>query len=345
MRLKLYRALSVAEAMRAIRDELGPEALILSTRRVADGVEVTAALEATEPEAAGAPPQVAVPEAPPPPQPASARALALAWHGVPPALTERLERGASLAGALSASLRFGELNLQPDSQPLLMVGAPGVGKTLTVARLATRLVMNGATPMVITTDGRRAGATEQLAAFTRLLGISLIVAGNPVMLARALARRRDGAPVLIDAPGTDAFDPAQRLEMRELAATADATVALVVPAGHDPAEAADEAEAFAETGSSVLLATRLDLARRLGAVLAAAHAGGLALAEAGIGPGAADGMVAMTPAFLADRLSVPRPAPRAPLPQEAAKPPPEPVVLAGSLLHARDPFLEERARA
>ena len=88
-----------------------------------------------------------------------------------------------------------------------------------------------------------------------------------------------------------------------LIASADAATALVLPAGIDPAEATDLATAFAEQGASLLVATRLDMARRLGGVLAAAQAGGLALAEAGIGPGAADGLVPMTATLLADRLS------------------------------------------
>ncbi len=53
--------------------------------------------------------------------------------------------------------------------------------------------MAGVAPMVITADGKRAGATEQLAAFTKLLGISLIVACHPVTLGRALTRRQDTA--------------------------------------------------------------------------------------------------------------------------------------------------------
>ena len=144
---------------------------------------------------------------------------------------------------------------------------------------------------MVTADGRRAGAAEQLAAFTRLLGLNLLVANHPATLGRALAHRQAGAPVLIDAPGADPFDPAQRDELAALAATADASVVLVLPAGLDPAEAADLAGAFAAAGATMLVATRLDVTRRLGAVLAAAQAGGLALAEAGIGPGAADGLV------------------------------------------------------
>ncbi len=48
MRLKLYRAASVPDAMARVRAELGPEALILGSRRVTGGVELTAALEAPD---------------------------------------------------------------------------------------------------------------------------------------------------------------------------------------------------------------------------------------------------------------------------------------------------------
>ncbi len=287
MRLKLYRAPSVSEAMARIRAELGADALILATRRVADGVEVTAALEPAE--------------AAPPPDPERQRQLA--WHGVPQPLLEALASG-PLEAALGRLLRFGSLGLEGERvRPLLFAGPPGAGKTLTVARLATRLVMGGASPLVITTDGQRAGATEQLAAFTRLLGLTLIVASHPVTLARALQRRKPGSPVLIDASGTDPFDPAQQDDIAGLAATADAATALVLPAGLDPSEAADLAAAFAAGGASLLVATRLDLARRMGWLLSAAHAGKLTLTEAGIGPGAADGLTPLTAALLADRLN------------------------------------------
>jgi len=52
----------------------------------------------------------------------------------------------------------------------------------------------------------------------------------------------------------------------------------------------------------LLVATRLDLARRLGGIVAAAGVG-LALTEAGVGPGAADGLQPITPAWLATRLT------------------------------------------
>jgi hypothetical protein len=58
--------------------------------------------------------------------------------------------------------------------------------------------------------------------------------------------------------------------------------ALVLPAGLDAEEAAETARAFQLLGCRHLVPTRLDAARRLGGVLAAADAG-LAFTEAGIG--------------------------------------------------------------
>jgi flagellar biosynthesis protein FlhF len=282
----------MAEAMRLVRSEMGPEALMLGSRRVADGVEITAGLEAAAP---------ALPDPEPaPPAPVPGHDSALAWHGASAALRQRLRAG-PLPFALAAALRFAPLPLGAGAAPVLLAGPPGAGKTLTAARLATRLVMAGTPPLVVTADGQRAGATEQLAAFTRVLGIDLLVASRPAALRLALARRAEGAPMLVDAPGIDALNPADRAAMAELAGEIGATIAVVIPAGADPGEAAEAAAALAEGGARLLVATRLDVARRLGSILAAAEAG-LALAEAGIGPGAADGLVPFTPALLAARL-------------------------------------------
>ena len=285
MRLKLYRAPSIGQAMARVRAELGAEALILATRRVGDGIEITAALE---PDAADAPPTL----------PNATTSAALEFHRVPATLRAALEAG-ELQAALARTLRFGELPLR--EKPLLMVGTPGAGKTLTVARLATRLVMTGIVPMVVTADDQRAGATEQLAAFTRLLGISLLVACQPVTLARAVARRDGGAPVLIDTAGCNPFAAEQTEELAALAATAGAATVAVIAAGLDPAEAADQAGAFAATGAGLMVATKLDLARRLGGVLAAAGRG-LMLTEGGVSANAADGLQPITPMWLAARL-------------------------------------------
>ncbi len=192
---------------------------------------------------------------------------------MPPRLHAALQAG-SLIAALAASLSFDSLPLAADAAAAARPVRPGAGKTLTVARLATRLVMAGAMPMVITADGKRAGATEQLAAFTRLLGIDLIVASHPVTLGRALARRQHAAPVLIDAPGCDPFDPAQVEELAALAAPARPRSFWCCPAAWTRRRRPTSAAAYAAAGARQLVATRLDLARRLGGILAAAASGG-----------------------------------------------------------------------
>lgn len=56
----------------------------------------------------------------------------------------------------------------------MLIGPPGAGKTLTIAKLATRSTPSGRKVGVITTDTARAGGIDQLAAFTKLLKLKLL---------------------------------------------------------------------------------------------------------------------------------------------------------------------------
>jgi flagellar biosynthesis protein FlhF len=292
MRIKLIRAPSMNEAMAMLRAELGDDALILGSRRVGAGVELTAALDPLDSKAQALEPfsRVVLPPS---------CHDALASHGVPPAVMAQIS-GATLEDALGQFLRFGSLDWE---RLLMAVGPPGAGKTMTIAKLATRLVMQGDAPLVITTDGERAGAAEQLAAFTRMLNLILVVADHPVALARALASRRPGVKVLIDMPGIDPFNESAADELQAASITAQPAMVLVMPAGLDVSEATDLAMGFAALGVRHLVPTRLDVSRRLGAVVAAAAAAGLTLTDAGVGPGAADGLIHLTPGYLAQRMS------------------------------------------
>jgi flagellar biosynthesis protein FlhF len=326
VRLKIFRAATVPDAIARVRGELGPDAMIVSTRPVRPGVvEVTATLEQPVAPAppTGLPPTGLRPAGMRPAgmrpagmRPVPKRPAARSWrppklevaattiaqaHGLPESLS-RLLAVPPLSNAIAQAFRFAPI--APEAGPILFVGPPGAGKTSTVARLATRMVLTGAHPLVVTCDGRRAGATDQLAAYTRLLKLNLVAAPHRQALARAVANTDTRQPVLIDSAGADCRDPAQMEELRALAQAVGARPALVLPAGLDAEEATDIARAFAALGASLLVATRLDLARRLGSILTAGHACGYSFAEAGIGPGAADGLRPMTPALLADRLEV-----------------------------------------
>ena len=48
MKIKRFVAADMRQAMRLVRDEQGPESVILSTRRLADGIEVIAAIDYDE---------------------------------------------------------------------------------------------------------------------------------------------------------------------------------------------------------------------------------------------------------------------------------------------------------
>ena len=309
--------------MAQVRADFGPDALILATARVSGGVEVTAALDGSDPfdDAAAQTPRAA-------PVAASstadartvsaasleqshthdheeARLARLLWHGVPMPMARRLRSG-PLAFALSVALRFAPLELSPDA-PVVVVGPHGAGKTLTVVRLATRLVLAGQKPIVVCADVARAGALDQLAAFTRLLGVELVAASKLREVDGAVRKAAGRQTVLVDTP---AFDPdsghAWHVEMadglRELVTRSRARVCIALPAGMDAAEAADVATGHRQLGAGSIVATRLDASRRLGGILAAAGCG-LALSELGVGPGAADGLVPATPDLIAKRLS------------------------------------------
>ncbi len=108
--------------------------------------------------------------------------------------------------------------------------------------------------------------------------------------------------MFIDSFAVNPFDGAEIVRLGELIASIDADPVLVLAAGLDAAEAADIAEAFADLGAKRMITTRIDQTRRLGSVLSAAHAGGLAIADAGVTPHVAHGLTALDPVSLARLL-------------------------------------------
>jgi flagellar biosynthesis protein FlhF len=308
MRLRNFTASSMAEAMALVREALGADAIIVSAESEGGLTSVLAAVETEEPPPAEGDPFT------------DAIHMALVNHGVLPRLSERLVLAAASLGAdtgvraLAAALD-GLFRFQPlTAGRAALVGPPGAGKTLTCAKLATRAVLAGDPVQVVTTDTVRAGATEQLASLTRILGLELLVAGSPEELRRFLATAPDDELVLIDTAGTN---PYVKTECDELAALVDAAGAepvLVLPAGGDVYDTVEMARAFAALGCRRLVPTRVDMAIRLGALLSAADAVPLAFAEFGLSASVADGLCKVTPVALA-RLLLPDP------PEDAAPQP------------------------
>ncbi len=325
MRLKTYAAPNMAEAMEMVRAELGEEAIIVSTQRGVggQGVRITAAIE----ESPEVDDDIEQALADPGTLPATLSRVreALVYHGVPDRLIDRLMATArglddegpvmACAAALDAAFGFAPLPEKGSARPLMLVGPPGSGKSLTLAKLAARSHLAGRKVRVISADAVRAGVLDQLKAFTDILKIGLEKARGGVSLGKLLADGAGADLTLIDSPGLNPFSAPDMAYLRTLCDCAEVEPVLVLSAGGDPVECWDIARAFAEVGATRLLATRLDMTRRLGGVLAAAEAGKLKFCDVTINPHVADGLCPITPISLA-RLILP--------PDDAAELPPPP---------------------
>ena len=89
-----------------------------------------------------------------------------------------------------------------------LVGPTGVGKTTTTAKLAARCVMRHGAEKValITTDGYRIGAQEQLRIYGRILGVPVFAVRDAADLRQTLAELRTKHIVLIDTMGMSQRD-------------------------------------------------------------------------------------------------------------------------------------------
>src|SRR5579875_4139936 len=188
--------------------------------------------------------------------------------------------------------RFLPLDMALCAPALLVIGPPGAGKTALVAKLAARLDPRRA--LAIRCDPGNVAGLAQLEDDIGALGIALAVAEDAAAL-RAVVAGAGRRTAIVDTSAAVPGDAeaAERLHTRRLTSGAD--IVLALPADLDTAEA----EAL---GARLMIATRLDLARRLGAVLAAADAGGLAPIAASLAPHFAYGLAPLTAAALARRI-------------------------------------------
>lgn len=323
MRLKSFYAKTVTEAMQMIRETLGEDAIIVATREENGGknVRVTAALD-SDPhhvemfddfmhDPAEEKGWLQYDEESERDVSESLTEVMLK-HSVPEEIIDQIISCATVVGlesdyiALVAALEhlfvFRPLPQQPSDKAFMLVGPPGAGKTMAIAKLATRAVMQGQKVAVITTDTLRAGGVEQLSAFTRILDIPLQKACDGKELRRLIDLSHGADTILIDSGG---FNPFRSDEMRDLArliACGNIEPVLAMPAGIDAEECGEMARIYAALGVRNMMSTRLDLARRLGGLLSAAHYGGLIFADASDTPQVAEGLQALSPQHLAQLL-------------------------------------------
>lgn len=315
--------------MQMVRNTLGEDAVIVATREERGGnVHVTAAIEprAQEPafevgrrgetgnERAGARGWLQYDEEQDECAVAEELTEVMLRHSVPEDVMDHILSCAMVVGmenpghALIAAIEhlygFKPLPQGAHHKALMLVGPPGAGKTLAAAKMAARAAMNALKVGVISTDTVRAGGIEQLQSFTRLLRIPLQKAQSPRDLDSILRDMQGFHQIIIDTAGLNPFDKEDVKVLARFMGAGNIEPVMTLPAGGDADESGEMARVFSTLGAARLLPTRIDIARRLGGILAAAHQGHLALTDAGNTSKVADGLTTLDPQKLA-RLLMP----------------------------------------
>lgn len=280
MRLKSFFGPNLNETMRLVRESLGEDAIIVGTYDEENGgIRVTAAIEEKEPQrqALARPPKFDEADGS---TVIESIANAMVRHQVNAALSERLLAAAiryadddpivTLAAALDTHFKFLPIAGDTVNQPILFVGPPGAGKTLTCAKLATATALAKKPVAVFTADTERAGGIEQLAAFTRLLKVELMQTDDAQALRDAIRIQKADTLILVDTPGRNPFRNDEMEQLHALVNVCGEAV-LVLPSDMDSSAALDMALAFRKIGATRFMPTRLDMTRRLGGILRTAY--------------------------------------------------------------------------
>jgi flagellar biosynthesis protein FlhF len=161
-----------------------------------------------------------------------------------------LSCGLPCAGAIDWSQR----------RRLMVIGPTGVGKTTTIAKLASDLVLKQRRSVaLVTIDTYRIGATDQLKAYADLLGVPLDVATSPAQLGAILRRHEGRDHVLIDTAGRSPSDGARVQELKAFCRAAPGIgVMLAISATSGRAEFASVVERFSLLPLEHTVVTKLD---------------------------------------------------------------------------------------
>ena len=293
MFLKRFRANNVRDALRAVRQDLGPQALVLSTEMVpaygwrglmgAREVEITAALDR---ELSGARPEESVNRHPPaesaPQNPVAELAARLAATGLDEAIAVEVansiptsaRRGASparLRDALASRLADLAAPERDYARAEVFIGPPGCGKTTTIAKIAAQERARGGQRLgLLAADGFRIGAVEQLRTYADILDAPFKIARTP-----------DDLHALLDsatAPRCWSTRPADRRRITPrrncfawLAKRAGVRTHLVLPASTSVSAARRILDGYADARPTRLVLTKIDEADSLSPLVSLLH--------------------------------------------------------------------------
>jgi flagellar biosynthesis protein FlhF len=151
-----------------------------------------------------------------------------------------------------------------------LVGPTGVGKTTTTAKLAARCVVRHGPGKLalITTDGYRIGAYEQLRIYGKILGVMVHSVKDEADLRIALEELKHKHTVLIDTVGVSQRDNMVAAQIAMLAGAGTPIKRLLCLSATSTGETLSEVvRVYKGTGLAGCIMTKLDEAATIGSVL------------------------------------------------------------------------------
>lgn len=177
----------------------------------------------------------------------------------------------SLAAYLGKIIRiFGGIVLK-ETEPRIvaLIGATGVGKTTTLAKIAARFVLEqGVSVALITADTYRISAVEQLKTYSDIIGLPLDIVYSPAELRTAIQKHRNKQLVLIDTAGRSQYNEYQMQELKDLLDVEPAIEKhLVLSATTKEEDAKEILEKFSVCQPDRVLFTKTDETKSLGFIV------------------------------------------------------------------------------
>ena len=176
-----------------------------------------------------------------------------AWTCALQALSDLLPEGVDLDIAKGGRFAF--------------MGPTGVGKTTTIGKLASKMVMEEGPESIalVTMDTFKVASMEQLRTFGRILKVPVHVVGEDDSLDAVLERLKGVKTVLIDSAGMGGRDQNIRTQNEKLANTRESITKLLVVAASNQFELIDRAyDDHQFVGLDGLVLTKIDETANLG---------------------------------------------------------------------------------
>lgn len=186
----------------------------------------------------------------------------------------------------------------------LFVGPSGVGKTSTIAKLATHFgIVEQRSVALITMDTYRPAAVEHLRLYAEVLGVELAVAASCEDAQAAIERAREAELILVDTAGFNPYEPIAAQRWRGLLNRGlPLEVHLVLAAGTRVPDLVVSTSQCVDVPSLRLLFTKLDETTGYGGIFETTHRTGIPLSYWGTGQRVPDDLVQAQVTRLGDLL-------------------------------------------